>query len=64
MDAEKITIVCMTAIALSAIWQMPAESAEKVALALGSALGGYLTKAGVDLVKNVLDKPTTPKVEL
>jgi len=61
LNPEIATILCMTSIVLSAIWHMPPDSGEKVALALGGALGGYLTKTAVDIIKSAASKPDAPK---
>lgn len=55
--AEIITILTLGAIVLSCIFKMPPDNAEKIALALGGMLGGYLTKSAVDLLKNAVTKP-------
>ncbi len=51
MLPELFTIVALGLITLSAIFAMPPDSAEKVALALGGMLGGYLTKTAIDAIK-------------
>lgn len=52
MWVEALTISIIGGMAISSIFKLPADSAEKIVLALGSALGGYLTKTVVDMIKN------------
>jgi hypothetical protein len=63
--AEIITILVMGAIAVSSIFKLQAGSAEKIALSIGSALGGYLAKSGYDAVRSVMPapRPGTPEVK-
>ncbi len=49
--AEILTIVSLAAIVIVGMFRLPADSAEKIALALGGALAGYLTKSAMDLIK-------------
>ena len=56
-NAEVITILCLTGIAIGGIFGLPADASKDVALALGGALGGYLTKGTLDSIKSRVQLP-------